>query len=805
MAASGRPRPIHIPFNEQLYNHIAFPRDVPGREDKNMPSIEAALLMRLTDATRLLSSYVVLSDQQDIHKLVDSLAACQSLHVDRAITKSALLRELLALQPGKVIILHVGAQNCGLLVHKETSEIDEHRMIFEAFEVTPTCEQVLATKTALLRDFPGCTVSVPVAIILEPSFLDSLSAFLQQASTELVNKFSTITYKAAAPLPEVRNTSDPAVITGLLMTILEANGATALVPLLRKRVRDTVMFDQAHKPWRRSSFYLTVRVAMQRFLYKHSGVVVGRLYYKTLMCLMLRQFLEDILKKVPFESVSFLRQKLGRRLAKLASDRTAAAGTVSAATLSALSSLDPMFEATLRTTGGWLKATWRNYKGTRERVIPLLSTRIPAGALNFRLPNAFPALSHILANQAFHVDTVKRTPEQLLKQYDESAASVKPYMYAARSQIQISRYHATIIGPAKEDDSLGHARILKLEEVIRNCIHRIQTSPEGHPDEKSQMLLHLMELWVLIDMEAVACYPLLEDYHPGFSDDLLDPIQLLSLSDMSRAKEVRDYLCSRSCAHRGMHFRTIFDDPSDNCFAARYFDEYDEAGHDLRHEIEDDANTQRTRKEAEWEEKSELHAEIVRKRDETACFYDEVPHRWVPGVTETKHRHPCEWHDLRNTARNIRIRIFEHPLPSYEPDAKAAMFEIRCPASFAAYRNATWSIVSIICSPEPAVQPERVSLLRGYSPLAPYVKRLTRGVTLASERKAFLETHYADWGFPVDLDDIIRICGLKLKYYDQTSRSWTDGHMRTSLWHHFPVMLAVDSPFQALQLSYAKW
>ncbi|KAF1931308.1 uncharacterized protein M421DRAFT_56909 [Didymella exigua CBS 183.55] len=806
MAASGRPPAVHVHFNEQLYNHIALPRDVPGREDRNLSSIEAAILTRLTNATRLLSSYAPPSDQQHIYKLVDSLTACQSLHVDRAITKPALLRELRALQPGKILILHIAAQNCGLLVYKDASgSQDDCRVIFEAFEVTPTCEQVLATKNALLRDFPGCAVSVPNATVLEPSFLDSFCTFLQQASTEYVNKFSTITHKAAAPLPEIRNTSDPAVVIGLLMSILEANGATADVSVLRKRFRDTVMFDKAHKPWRRSPFYLTVRVALQRCLYKQFGVDIGRLYYKTLMCLMLRHLLEDVLRKIPFESVLFLRQKLGRRLAKLAGDRTAAARRFSNSTISALSSLDPMFEATLQTTGGWLKTTWRNYKRTHERYVPLLNAHVPAGALNFCLPNAYPMLSHILANQAFHVDSVRRTPEQLLRQYDESAASVKPYMCAARSQIQISQHHATVIEPAKEAQAFGHARIIELNDIIRNYVHQIQTSPEGYPDERSQMLLNLMELWVLMDMEAIACYPLLEDYDSAFPEDLLDPIQLLSLNDMIRAKQVRAHLSRRFRPRNGLKCRTIFDDPSSDCFAARYFDEYDEAGHDLRSEIEDDADAQRTQKEAEWEEKSELHAEIVKKRDETACFYDEVPHGWIPGVTETKHRHPCEWHELRDTARKIKIRIFEHPLPSYKPAAKAAMFELRCPKSFAAYRNATWSILSIICSPEPAIKPERVSILQEYSQLQSHVEELTQGVTLASERKAFLETHYAYWGFPVDLNDIIRNCGLRLKYYDQSSESWTGEHSKASLWHHFPVMLAVDSPFWVLQPSYASW
>lgn len=96
------------------------------------------------------------------------------------------------------------------------------------------------------------------------------------------------------------------------------------------------------------------------------------------------------------------------------------------------------------------------------------------------------------------------------------------------------------------------------------------------------MLLQLMELWVLLDAEAVACCPLLEDFHPGFDIDLLDPIQVLPLADMTRVQRVQDYIGSRIRACRGMHRRTVFDDPTDNCFAARYFDEYDEAGQLLR-------------------------------------------------------------------------------------------------------------------------------------------------------------------------------------------------------------------------------
>ena len=119
MAAFGRSPANHLPFNEQLYNHIALPRDVPGGEDNNLSSLEAALLTRLIDATRLLSSHVAQSDQQQICMLSESLAACQSLHVDRAVTKPALLRELRRLQRDRMLVLHVSAQNCGLLIYTD--------------------------------------------------------------------------------------------------------------------------------------------------------------------------------------------------------------------------------------------------------------------------------------------------------------------------------------------------------------------------------------------------------------------------------------------------------------------------------------------------------------------------------------------------------------------------------------------------------------------------------------------------------------------------------------------------------------
>ncbi|KAF2848356.1 hypothetical protein T440DRAFT_509489 [Plenodomus tracheiphilus IPT5] len=204
-----------LPFLEQLVAHITLPRKLPGREDSNILRIEEAISTRILDA-----------------------AVAQA---------------------------HVGT-------HADTdSASDQRRVIFEAFETSATSEKVLASLDALLWDFPGCAVSIPWTIFSTNSFQQALAIFIEQASTERVSKFCAVTRKASATISEIRDTSDPALISRLLMTILEGNGTAESVPVLRKRVRDSVAFYNARKPWRWSAFYLTLRVAVQRYFYRRLG------------------------------------------------------------------------------------------------------------------------------------------------------------------------------------------------------------------------------------------------------------------------------------------------------------------------------------------------------------------------------------------------------------------------------------------------------------------------------------------------------------------------------------------------------
>lgn len=81
-------------------------------------------------------------------------------------------------------------------------------------------------------------------------FLDQLATTLEEASIESLKQFSAHSFKAGTYVSEVRDTSKLAVITQMLMALLEANGCRTFPPTLRKRVRDEVSWtDGAIEPW----------------------------------------------------------------------------------------------------------------------------------------------------------------------------------------------------------------------------------------------------------------------------------------------------------------------------------------------------------------------------------------------------------------------------------------------------------------------------------------------------------------------------------------------------------------------------
>ncbi|KAH4992263.1 hypothetical protein HBI76_045890 [Parastagonospora nodorum] len=85
-----RASPIWEPLmsREQLYHHTVLPRDVPGREDRNLYCAESELATRLTDAVKSLVPHAPLDDLPCIDAVRLALTTCGSINVDGKMERS---------------------------------------------------------------------------------------------------------------------------------------------------------------------------------------------------------------------------------------------------------------------------------------------------------------------------------------------------------------------------------------------------------------------------------------------------------------------------------------------------------------------------------------------------------------------------------------------------------------------------------------------------------------------------------------------------------------------------------------------
>ena len=677
-------------------------------------------------------------------------------------------------------------------------------VIFEAFETSATGEQVLAAEYALQWDFPGQAVAVPYATYATEDFQHSLSAFLEQASLEAVKQFAAVTYKACAPLPEIRDTSAPALVTGALMTILEVNGSVHETSLLRKRVRDTVSFRNAHKPWRRSSFYLILRVTMQRHLYALLGVEKGRLYFKIIMSIFMSTLLEDGMHVMSNEASHHLRQKLGRRLAKLELDQQRGSSQVKQVHRQVFKTLRPVMERSLSSAARYIESQWEAHKTRTSR--PILP--IQEYASNFDLTLTLP-LSGQFLSRAMHyrfstAQTEIRSAVQLLGQY-ESTTALKPFIAVMNRYINLCAYEENVSkAVVTHDERSDIAWCIDLARKIEAYVATVGHAYFDYPEFKSRQLLSLMELWMTMDQHALKCYPLLRSYHPGFDAAMLDVLQLSALEELSRLRNVQHYLSRRCQEWRGSGTKTIFGTPAEDSFAVRYYNESSDATllAELRQSIEEEALECLAVKEAEWQEKSQTHELLTTQVSELSCVY--IMEADDHGILREVHKRPCKKHALIKKAKNMAIKVFEYPLPRMEPDIKAVIFELVCPQAFAAYRDATWTILSTFALPA-RTQSGNVPLIRTYPGLSDFANKTKSKVTLGSKTKPHIEAHYAESGFPVTFRGVCLPFGLKLDYYHTANKTWLEMTEQASFAHLFPLKLPPNSPFQSFEEVSGRW
>ena len=173
----------------------------------------------------------------------------------------------------------------------------------------------MATKGRLRRYFPGPAIALDHERMAEPSFRESLAELLARLDMDTPIESVPIVSKARSRTTEIRDTVHPKFVTEMLTGILRGVGQPADISRIYKRTRDEVLWKDALKPWRRSSLWLLLRVALQ------TSLAVGQEDhgpYKSFMVYFMARILKRALQAaVPSDTLFVMATKISRRALKL--------------------------------------------------------------------------------------------------------------------------------------------------------------------------------------------------------------------------------------------------------------------------------------------------------------------------------------------------------------------------------------------------------------------------------------------------------------------------------------------------------
>lgn len=490
---------------------------------------------------------------------------------------------------------------------------------------------------------------------------------------------------------ESRGTADPTLITELLMTLLEVHGERITPSSIQKRVRDDVCWATgAENPWRRSPFWMVIRVGLMRHLRILQGLEMGTLCYKILLCQFLSIFPAEGVDQLDPDVLKFLNAKVARRLTKLENTLCKHAPNIPIACKTMFKELEHGFLNMLDNSNASIATQWDSFKSRHQKRIRPLPRRADQSHLKLTLLNSRKYLQNVLSwgsDRSLPVLSIPLHQPPTLQASPTSSRQFQQfeshYWDLASLEREIELHFVSNVSP--EDNP--KAKCEALADSIRSYLKKALDAYSTDPEQKSIMILNVMDLWVSVDRCATEAFPLLLDYDPGIPAATLDVLLLMHRKDFVRLQRIQSYLHKRTtaCKHGSM---TIFNDPAPGSFAEQYFDHSTDSTklRNLLAEIESEAEKARRKKLAEWQEKSTEYRSLQQEIRESSCIYT------VEDDCKVHDDQRCRRCFLGRKAWRMQIEIHEHPLPAELVYRKAVMFEIGAPKAFRRYRDVTWQV-----------------------------------------------------------------------------------------------------------------
>jgi len=617
-------------------------------------------------------------------------------------------------------------------------------MVFEVFEVSPPPEAVMAVEGKLICSYPGPAVELPLEIAQDSSFVKQLINFLIQMDVDRLPGAEATTTKAGSKVPETRGTAHPRYISQLLIMILRGMGNEATVKRITKRIGDEVCWDNALNPWRRSSLWLVIRVAIQT-------TTDSRETYKAFMVFFQAQLLQLFIDRdLPSELLHAARAKTSRRVHKLGA-------SVPPHLLQAVATISRQIE-------DCLQSRWSEEQRLQE-FSPFYtpdSTAIEKDTM-ISLLESRTYLAKIISSKP-HMDTSRKFhPSHLSRLRNFHHLTHKGLTKAVKAEGRIALADFEYLVQEQLDDwVMKNSQYESGCKTLGSCLEWYVSAAKAHyssnPEDESLMLLTIMELWVALDTIACLQCPLLLSYSPEIPASFLEPLLLRRAKSIERAARIECYIRSR---HSNATIATsIFSDQlHHDTFSVRYF-QGSLVLQAKKASIESHAASRRENKRKELREANEKHASLTQEIATLTCDPS-----WSNGKAKHKSCFKCS---RQKEVDKMRIEVHEWPLPHHSLESKAIVFELNCPPFFSIWRTCTYQILRDIGMVHVRVSKFSPNIiLKDYQDLKNWSINSASGrITFGSETKSFLQSHYHYRKIPAQEDSVCVNNGLRFRLYD---------------------------------------
>lgn len=681
------------------------------------------------------------------------------------------------------ICLDISAQNAGIFLKRRRNDV-----VIGCYEVSATNSAVMKA-VALRRTFPSRTIALPARLLQDKRFLSEISTALARLDTEQVQAVMPKTKRAGRSIVEERETTNPTLVTDLIMGVLSPHGFVASITGVEKRIRDTVSWDTSKVPWRRLPLWTTIRVSLQLYLVG-ADPADGELEYKHFVFFLILAIAGVAVEKGCSSNTLFvINAKIAHRVAKL--------GPL------AFEFLKKPTETKMTEINRLLDDRWKEIQTTHNAQLTRPSLLNLSNDKVLRLENS---RNYLLSVKNRTLSCFKTSvchlssPTRLVTSQSELPNLRLLDSLTHTDVFALGDFEAWVRERLPHWQSTNEYSVAACEELgklIKSYNTRADAIYDGHAEHLSIKFLAIMELWCALDISVCLKWPLLLDYGPELPVDFLFPILLPKRSDMRRLCRIEDHIRNR---HKNAIFKSsaFFSPNSPSSFAAQFYNKNKKA-QNLRTRIEAEVDIAREKKREEWQRKSNRYNQCIREAN--SLLHVESLNSYGFRLHIPAHCHKCI---LLTESASLTIQRHEWPLPSDEASLKAVIFELICPLDIAAWRDATWMIVQDLGRKHAPAEPTRDYKLelQKCDFLRPYFSaNWGARCTLASSTKPFYVTHYGMNKLPIALQDVVVECSLSFQPYDTSRRTWVLAQKDPTEIHRdcitsLPLGPYLDSDFQ---------